>query len=243
MQQLTFDALFDEWLARVVCARFGISPTPYVRMMNRATAETVEEEAASRSIVPFMQHFKSIFDDIINNHCHRPELEFVWTTQQLHYRMEDASIHSSMLHDGVITIDHVRKMRGLPPLENGMGASPMIWTGSGPMRLEDILSGQNQTQGMGLPGITQGGAAPQKSPFELSLAPEEEPAAHDPFELSLGVKAELSAWETFAVKRLRKANSRPFECKYIPDTLSDKIQGGLKGATTAQKVNASLYSP
>lgn len=36
VQQLTFDAIFDEWIARVVCARFGVSPAPYVRMMNRA---------------------------------------------------------------------------------------------------------------------------------------------------------------------------------------------------------------
>ena len=240
MQQLTFDGLFDEWLTRVICARFGVSPTPYVRMMNRATAETVEEESVSRSIVPFMQHFKAVFDDIIAFHCGRPELEFVWTTQQLHYRMEDASINSLMLHDGAVTLDHVRKMRGLPPLPGGLGSEPMVWTGAGPVLLKDIISGKYAG---GAPGGTNPLGLPQNAAlqlpgpsqdFGLSIEPQEEPA--EDFELSL--KSELDAWEAFALKRLGKANSRPFACKALNGNIAHEIQSALKGATDPKAVKA-----
>jgi len=235
MQQLTFDAQFDEWLARIICHRFGVSPTPFVRMNNRATAETIEESSTEKSIVPLMQHFKSVFDSLIEHQCGKPHLEFVWTTQQLHYRMEDASINSTLLHDGVITLDHVRKMRGLPPLPDGLGKDPMVWTGSGPMLLRDVKNGLNQQQppmGMLSTEASQPLALPQ-----LSLTGEQE--ADDDTELpELSLKAELSAWETYALKRLGKMNTRPFECKAVPETLAAEIQTGLKHAADPRAVKA-----
>ena len=34
---------YDEWLARIVCFAFSVSPQALVRAMNRATAETAPE--------------------------------------------------------------------------------------------------------------------------------------------------------------------------------------------------------
>jgi len=236
MAQLTFDAQFDEWLARIICHRFGVSPTPFVRMNNRATAETIEENATEKSIVPLMQHFKSVFDSLIEHQCGKPHLEFVWTTQQLHYRMEDASINSTLLHDGVITLDHVRKMRGLPPLPDGLGKDPMVWTQGGPVLLRDVRNSAYQQQqapmGIPSPAVSQPASLPQ-----LSLT--REPETEDDVELpELSLKSELSAWETYALKRLGKANTRPFECKAVPEALAVSIRDGLKSASDPKAVKA-----
>ncbi len=42
----------DEWLARLCCFAFSVSPQPFVRMVNRATAETAQDQAASEGLAP-----------------------------------------------------------------------------------------------------------------------------------------------------------------------------------------------
>src|SRR6185312_10080715 len=42
----------DEWLARIVCWAFSISPQALIRQMNRATAETAKEQAEEEGISP-----------------------------------------------------------------------------------------------------------------------------------------------------------------------------------------------
>jgi hypothetical protein len=227
------DAVFDEWLARVMCARFGCSPAPYVRMMNRATAESVEEAATQESVVPLMQHLKAMIDDIIEHDMKKPYLEFKWTSGQLHYRLDDARINDMMLKSGAITLDFLRAQKGLHPYDDGMGARPLVWTGSVPVLLEDILSGN-------LPG--NGGAQPNALDFptlsidkpepSLSLGNEEEEELPE-----LAIRAELDAWRKFAEKRLGKP-SRDFETKAVPATMASLIKAGLLKAKTIQEVKS-----
>ncbi len=136
---LTFDARFDEWLARVICARFGVSPTPYVSEVNRAQAQTMEEASKEESLVPIQQHFKALFDFIIQKHMKQPSLQFIWTETQ-HYRLQDAQLDDLLLKSGVITLDQVRRNRGDEPYEGEIGSKPMVWTAGGPLLLEDIVN-------------------------------------------------------------------------------------------------------
>jgi hypothetical protein len=49
----------EEWLARVVCFCFSISPQPFVKMMNRATAETAQETAVEEGLAPVQSYIKN----------------------------------------------------------------------------------------------------------------------------------------------------------------------------------------
>lgn len=235
LQQLSFDALFDEWLARVMCARFGCSPAPYVRMMNRATAETIEDAATEESIEPLKQHMKALFDDVIANDREKPYLEFVWTSGQLHYRQADNQMHDTMLKDGAITLDEWRKLKGEPPIPGGIGSKHMVWTGTGPVLLENIVNGNYKPPtdyrlsiGDGKPDMPR-----------LSIHPENEGMdTESPFELAIrSIKAELDAWEKFSVKRVGKA-TRDFEVKAIPQPVAEAIKSSLIGTHTADEVKA-----
>lgn len=240
LQQLTFDGLFDEWLARIYCARFGVSPAAYVRMMNRATAETMEESTNEEALIPVMQHLKAMYDRIIEEDLGFPQLEFVWTSGQLHYTPQDAQTDNTMLERGVMTIDDVRKRRGMPPLANGQGSQQLIWTGSGPVLLEDILSGayQAQQQGQGLfnqggdnlPRLSIGQNGGDQTPIDEELDTSD-------YELSIrAMKTELDAWEHFALNRIGKKTARIFETKTIPSAMALEIQGNLLTAADADGI-------
>lgn len=238
-QQFTLDAIFDEWLARIICARFGCSPAPYVRMMNRATAESVEEAATEESVVPLMQHIKAMIDGIIEQDMNMPYLEFKWTSGQLHYRIDDARINDMMLQRGAITIDYLRAQKGLPPLDDGLGAKPVVYTGAGPVLLEEALagnlpgSGSGQTGMWDFPSLSIGRDYPR-----LSMGYQEEEEEEEEEGLpELAVRAELDAWQRFAEKRIGKP-SREFATKAIPPEMADGIRARLAGTKTAQEIKA-----
>ncbi len=52
---------FDEWLARIVCFAFSISPQALAQTMNRATAETQKELAEEEGLVPLHRGFDGLF--------------------------------------------------------------------------------------------------------------------------------------------------------------------------------------
>ncbi|OBW61091.1 MAG: hypothetical protein A9183_03025 [Dehalococcoides mccartyi] len=225
LQQLTFDGLFDEWLARIICARFGVSPSPYVRMVNRATAETMEEASVEESLVPMMQHLKSWFDQVLSDDMGKPYLQFIWVPGQS-YNKNNADMDSSMLEHGIKTIDDLREAQGLKPYPNGQGSVPMVWTGGGPQKLSDILTYNYQPT-----EITNSLLPPDQ--FRLSTGDE----TPNPFELSIkAVRDEISDWERFTLNRLGKKPTRVFETKSIPANILREITDSLVSAITPEAV-------
>jgi hypothetical protein len=49
---------FDEWIARVGCIAFSVSPQPFVNQMNRATGETQKEMADEEGLLPILAWIK-----------------------------------------------------------------------------------------------------------------------------------------------------------------------------------------
>lgn len=236
LQQLQFDGLFDEWLARVVCARFGVSPAPYVRMMNRASAQTQEESRQEYALIPMLQHFKVWFDQIICDDLGQPYLEFIWTPGA-NYGKEKADMNNTALEHGVKTIDAVRGEQGQEPLPDGIGAEPLVWTGSGPIRLRDIISGAYQASQATTMGQSQG--LPALSTRLQGQQPSFTDEADDePIYPELSINAELDDWEKFTLNRLGKKALRNFEAKVIPPHISQKISEQLAAATTPEAVKA-----
>ena len=58
---------FDEWIARVVCFAFSISPQPFVTQMNRATSETQKDSADEEGLLPILNWIKRLCDHVIQN--------------------------------------------------------------------------------------------------------------------------------------------------------------------------------
>jgi hypothetical protein len=69
---------FDEWLARVICFVFSISPAPFVRVMNRATSETLKRAALEEGLAPMLNWVTGLMNLLIAKYLQEPELRFEW---------------------------------------------------------------------------------------------------------------------------------------------------------------------
>ena len=73
---------FDEWLVRVICYAFSVSPQPFVKMMNRATAQTQQEAAKQQGMVPGMKWIKNLINSLTWVYLQRPNIEFSWQEEE-----------------------------------------------------------------------------------------------------------------------------------------------------------------
>lgn len=108
--------LFDEWLARIVCFAFSISPTMLVKETNRATADTVQETAKSEGLTPLLTWLKTLFDFLITEKLQQPDLEFQWKVQKDLDPVKQAEVDEIYLRSKVVTPDEVRERLGMEPL-------------------------------------------------------------------------------------------------------------------------------
>lgn len=72
---------FDEWISRVVCFAFAVSPQPFVTQMNRATSETQKESADQEGLLPVLNWVKRLVDHIAQNLLGARGVEFVWRNE------------------------------------------------------------------------------------------------------------------------------------------------------------------
>lgn len=107
---------YDEWLARVICYAFSISPTAFVTQVNRATAKTALKSAMTEGLLPTMAWVKSVMDLIVQRCFGFDDLQFAWGEQEEVDAAAQATIDSTYITAKVKTPDEVRADLGLPPL-------------------------------------------------------------------------------------------------------------------------------
>ena len=69
---------YDEWLARIICYAFSVPASAFVSQVNRATSETLRQQATQEGLVPLKAWVKSALDLVIQDCMNEPGLEFVW---------------------------------------------------------------------------------------------------------------------------------------------------------------------
>lgn len=111
---------FDEWLARIVCYVFDLSPQALTKQMNRATAETAKASAQEEGIEPLKQWTKTLLDKVIALAFAAPDLECAWADEEIVDPTEKANVFSIALGRGGgkpwMTQDEVREAYGLQPM-------------------------------------------------------------------------------------------------------------------------------
>lgn len=107
---------YDEWLARIVCYAFSIAPTPFVKQMNRATAETVTQQALTEGILPLQVWVKDQIDYVLQRYTGYTDLEFQWDAEVSIDPAVQAVIYVSYKKAGIMTDDEVREELNLDPL-------------------------------------------------------------------------------------------------------------------------------
>jgi hypothetical protein len=114
---------YDEWLARLICFAFSVSPQSLIAQMNRATAEVAEETAKSSGLEPIKNWLKGLMDRIIAETYGEPNLEFAWSQKEALDPKAQAEIHSIYISSGAMGIDEVREEIGLEARKQEPGMS------------------------------------------------------------------------------------------------------------------------
>ncbi len=118
---------YDEWLARIICYAFSVSPAPLVRLMNRATASSVQEVAEEEGLAPLQKWLKQFIDGLIAREFKAPDLEFTWHVEEdTADPSAAATIAQIYVTTGIKSIDEVRAELGLDPLAPDQSPSPPI---------------------------------------------------------------------------------------------------------------------
>lgn len=127
---------FDEWLARVCCFCFSISPQAFVKEMNRATSESAKEAAAEEGLAPLLQWVKDLIDYIIWKYYGYTDLEFTWEEEDATDPLEAAQIEDYRIRNGTLSIDEIRQDLG----RKTIGMTNAVFTATGPVLIKDIIN-------------------------------------------------------------------------------------------------------
>lgn len=118
---------YDEWLARIICFAFSIAPGPFISDQNRATAETLQEQASKEGLLPVQNWLKNFFDYCLMFHFKEPGLEFRWCDIRDFNRERESKIVDTKLKNGTLTQNEARRLDGLPDLDDPNANKAMLY--------------------------------------------------------------------------------------------------------------------
>ncbi|MGO9210838.1 MAG: phage portal protein [Terriglobales bacterium] len=110
---------WQEFLVRVIADAFDLPPflLGLENDVNRSTAAELADQAFRQAIVPTARLFaEHLTRDAINKKLGWNDMEFVFTDLDAPNEMEQAQIQEILLRNGVMTVNEVRQLRGLPAL-------------------------------------------------------------------------------------------------------------------------------
>jgi hypothetical protein len=92
--------------------------------LNRATAESSQDTAATEGLAPLMLWVKRLADHVTQDLLGQPDLEFAWGDLTPADPAEQAKIIDTYVRDGVYAVNEARGLLGLDPVPGG--DQPMI---------------------------------------------------------------------------------------------------------------------
>jgi hypothetical protein len=113
---------YDEWLTRICCFAFGVSPTPFIRQMNRATADSHHEAAIQQGLEPVLRWLSNLIDGIIELKFGAPDLCFRWEEDDAIDPQEQATIDVALVGAKIYHPDEIRAKRGDDPMPDAQRA-------------------------------------------------------------------------------------------------------------------------
>jgi len=139
---------FLEWMGRVICWSFGVSPLPIVKMMNRASGEMHELSSLESGVKPVLTFVEHIVNRFISDVLDVEEVEFRWQADETEDEAVTLARNTAMTGAGAMEIDEWRKQQGLDPVLDGALADlgPIITTPGGPVFLADLVKAREPAE-------------------------------------------------------------------------------------------------
>ncbi len=122
---------FDEWLARIVCYAFSVSPQALISQINRATGETQKEMAEEEGLRPILNWAKRLIDGVLAEDFDEPGVEFVFGQDERIDANQQAQALTSYVAAGILTRNEARVKLGQPPVNEAGADALTVTTGAG----------------------------------------------------------------------------------------------------------------
>lgn len=106
----------DEWIARVICWCFSISPQGLVKEMNRATAQTGAQQARLEGLNPIKEWWTDVMNEVISRCWGVDDLEFSFVDEDIVDPNIKATVLTTYVAAKVMTPDEAREQLGMKPL-------------------------------------------------------------------------------------------------------------------------------
>lgn len=153
----------EEWLARVTCFAFNISPQPFIQMMNRATADSAQREAAATGLAPIQMWVKDLVDSVLAEDLDAEDYEFVWRGDDELDPVKRQQITADNVKIGLLTVNEGRIAQGNEPYDDPIYDKPMFVTSNG---LAPLLSPAQGSHGVDSQGNPVSKPQPEPHPDE-----------------------------------------------------------------------------
>lgn len=121
----------EEWFAKVICFAFSISAQPFLKMMNRASAETAQEVALEEGLAPIQKWVKGLVDTIIIDEFGFTDIEFTWNDAEELDPTAQSKILETYTGKGIMPLNEARGVLGLDPYDDPAFNKPMVITATG----------------------------------------------------------------------------------------------------------------
>lgn len=112
---------FDEWLTRIICFVFGVSPTPFLKQqgLGHGSAQTDQEAATQGGFLPMLQYVQRLMNRILDQFFQRPDLEFSWVMDSEVKPDIQSQMDQRAFENGLSTINEIRDATGKDRIEGG----------------------------------------------------------------------------------------------------------------------------
>lgn len=256
---------FDEWLARIVAYAFGMSPTSFVQMTNRAVSQEMGDVEAEQGLASIKLFLERLVNEIIDDYLLLPHLRFNWVTDRSRMQTKTVNRNVEYAKAGIFQIDEIRAEEGKKPL----GLPPGVITATGYVPFA-LSTNPNAMIPQSAPAIPHGQpghqtpAGPASDEEEMASRPvgppsrlnrQQDPrdqipqagmATREPNRVigPVGMKAlmvcradEMDKWERFAVSRLEKGKqASPFVVEFMENEEAQAIASELTKTASIDQI-------
>jgi hypothetical protein len=104
----------DTWLAQIVCFTIGVSAQPFLKMINRASAEQAQEISEEEGTAPYIAYIARVLNKLLQVYMGFADYEFV---QQEHRELDvlKQAQADNIIVGKINTINEIRERRGEDP--------------------------------------------------------------------------------------------------------------------------------
>lgn len=110
----------DEWIIRLICFAFGLSPMPFTKMMNRASGQQHAQQQKDEGIIPYLGWVAEFINHYIRMAYGYRDVVFRWEEETESDPLQEAQRFQLYLNGKVYHPDEVRQKLGDEPMADDL---------------------------------------------------------------------------------------------------------------------------